>query len=312
YISFYSIKFRYLSDLDFNKPLIGVCRFVKYDDGFNVDYPNKIDEDINIAISGYKKELSNLFEYVLLKRGLYFEEASKIVEEYGKVDYELRYVSHGKVIDVIKNQHFDMLEDDDIDSSLLVGAKIGDFVTLEKGDVTIGAVIQNVTNRYPYNEDDYDIDVMGPIFSHLNIDSFEKLRKAFYKEYFIKVTRDVYFDDAISQMVEEIDYDVSDEVLKFFENYDAAPFYDELNSEKDEEDKKEVVKKILLYYSLVDSSYSTLKIDYNLHEQIEKNLMAVTIDGNYKMKDIIFEAGKIDILDRLKEMNVENIIKEYK
>ena len=100
--------------------------------------------------------------------------------------------------------------------------------------------------------------------------------------------------------------------LKEFNQEHLLTFYDELNSEKDEEDKKEVVKKILLYYSLVDSSYSTLKIDYNLHEQIEKNLMAVTIDGNYKMKDIIFEAVKIDILDRLKEMNVENIIKEYK
>lgn len=134
------LKFRYMSDLAYDKPLIGVCRFVKYDEAFDVDYPVSVNPNINLAIDKSNTELDDLFEYVLLSRGLYYEEASRVVNRNAKVDYELRYVSGDQVIEVIKNQHFDMLEDDDIDSSILIGAKIGDFVVLEDDNVTIGAV----------------------------------------------------------------------------------------------------------------------------------------------------------------------------
>ena len=305
------LKFRYISDFCYGKPLLGVCRFVKYEDAFNVDYPNRVNPHINIAIDEYNQEIDDLFDFVLLNRGLYYEEASRVVNRYAKVDYELRYVSGDQVIEVIKNQHFDMLEDDDIDYNILIGAKIGDFVVLEDDNVTIGAVIQNVTNRYPFNEEDYDEDIVNPILEKLNVKSFAQLKEAFFKEYLKKEARDLYFDDVICQMVKNIHYDVSDEELKFFENNKTKPFDIEFSGAENDDMKKEVIKKKLLY-SFLTNDLNKIEIDYNTHSRIEKSLITITLDGNTKLDDIIFEAGKTLILDRLKEREIENLTKEYK
>lgn len=305
------LKFRYMSDLAYDKPLIGVCRFVKYDEAFDVDYPVRVNPNINLAIDKSNTELDDLFEYVLLSRGLYYEEASRVVNRNAKVDYELRYVSGDQVIEVIKNQHFDMLEDDDIDSSILIGAKIGDFVVLEDDNVTIGAVIQNVTNRYPFNEEDYDEDIVNPILEKLRVNSFNQLKEAFYKEYYKKEARDLYFDDIINQMANSISYDVSSEEIKFFDEYKTKPFESDYNNAKSDKEKKAIIKKKLIYGILVDDLHK-LDIDYDSQLKIVNTLITITLDGNVKDEDIAFEVGKTLILDKMKERNVENLTKEYK
>ena len=305
------LKFRYMSDVAYDRPLIGVCRFIKYDDSFNVEYPVKVNPNINIAIDKSSKELDDLFEFVLLNRGLYYEEASRVINRNAKVDYELRYVSGDQVIEVIKNQHFDMLEDDDIDSSILIGAKIGDFVVLEDDNVTIGAVIQNVTNRYPFNEEDYDEDIVNPILEKLRVNSFGQLKEAFYHEYYKKEARDLYFDDIINQMAQSMQYDVSNEEIKFFDEYRTVPFESEYKNAKSNKEKKDIIKKKLLYGVLADD-VQKLEIDYDSQLKIERTLITITLDGNVKDEDMAYEAGKTLILDKMKERNVENLIKEYK
>lgn len=304
------LRLRYQTDLNYSTPLIGICKGVKYDDSFDVDYPVELSNKVNQRIDGKQKECENFFELALLKRGLYFEKADTQIKKFAKIDYELRYVENDIVIDVIKNQKFDMLEDDDIDADILIGARIGDFVILKDGKIKIGALIQNITNRIPFSENEYDKDVMYPIFKNLKTRSFQEFRDKYYDIYVKKCARDIYFNEIIDQMVNDVSFDVSDEVVKLFDELGDVPFrvsYDDCSSILD---KKEIIKKKLLFYYLVQNNNFD---SVDMYDRIDINfeLTFLSIDELVSIAEVNYEIDKIALLDNFKK-EINNIIKEYK
>ena len=304
------LRFRYQTDLNYNTPLIGICKALKYSDSFDVSYPKEISTKVNKIIESKQNSKEDFFEMALLKRGLYFEKADKQVLKYAKVDYELRYVDNDTIIDVIKNQKFDMLEDDDIDADILIGARIGDFVILKDGKIKIGALIQNITNRIPFSENEYDKDVMYPIFKNLKTRSFQEFRDKYYDIYVKKCARDIYFNEIIDQMVNDVSFDVSDEVVKLFDELGDVPFrvsYDDCSSILD---KKEIIKKKLLFYYLVQNNNFD---SVDMYDRIDINfeLTFLSIDELVSIAEVNYEIDKIALLDNFKK-EINNIIKEYK
>ena len=283
------LHFRYLSNLTYNKKLLGVCRFISSSEVFNVEIPTEVNKNSDKKILSAINNKEQAFNYTLLKRGLYYEQASKKVNWFGKIDYELRYIENGKTIDVIKNQHFDMLEDDDIDGSILIGAKIGDFVVLQEEPIVIGALIQNITNRFPYSEEQYDFDVITPIFESFKIRSFTELKEKLFYEYEIECARRIYFDDIINQMVKNVDYEVSDEEIKFFDEEKDAPYQKEYIDTDNKEKKQEIIKKQLLIYYLSELYSNTMFDDFY---QVDRAVRLLSLDNNSR-SDVYFTINKI-------------------
>ena len=304
------LRLRYQTDLNYSTPLIGICKGVKYDDSFDVDYPVELSNKVNQRIDGKQKECENFFELALLKRGLYFEKADTQIKKFAKIDYELRYVENDIVIDVIKNQKFDMLEDDDIDGSILIGAKIGDLVILKDDKIKIGALIQNITNRIPFSENSYDKDVMYPIYKSLKTRSFQDFRNKYYEIYKKKCARDIYFKTIIDEMASRVRYEVSDEVVKLFDELNDLPFRSSYEDCSTILEKKVEIKKKLLYYYLVlknDLEYTDM---YNAIDTNEE-LTFLSINDSVSMSEVNFEINKMALLDILKD-KIKNINKEYK
>lgn len=304
-------NFRYLTDVKYDSPLIGVCRFLKYHDSFDIKIPDEIDKnaDNDIDIQFAKREEG--FNEALYLKGLYYEKPVDKVTKYSKIDYELRYQTKGKVFNVVKNQHFDMMEDEDIDYSLLINAKVGDSITLSDGEISIIALIQNITDRVLFSEECHDEDVMYNIYQKLKVKDFSSLRARFYEEYHKQITRDIYIDTIINQMLDDFNYDVSDTEVKFFDELMPIAYATAYEDCDDKEEKKLIIKKIILFYILLAHGDNQER-DMDDIVDIDEVINVLSIDGFVSVAIINHELDKIDILDYLKEINVNNINKKYK
>lgn len=304
------LKYKYLSKLNYDSPLIGVCRFIKGSDCFDVPYPAEVSNSAKDTIKEMENYSDDSFDRELLKQGLYYEKASNVVLDNGKIDYELRYVSSGQVIEVIKNQHFDLFEDDDLDKNKLIGAHIGDFVIIDEGTIEIGVLIQNITNRYLYSDSSYDKDLINPILKKFSLSSFNELKEKYKIELQKTLTRDAYFKDLMHQMVENVEYEASDEVIKFFDEYPPYAFRDEYDGCEDDDQKRYIIKIILLYHYLLDNKVSDS--DIFASDLLSYSLLMFHLNGMVTVREAGYENGKISILDNMKENNVKGITKEYK
>ncbi len=303
--------FKYLTDVKYDSPLIGVCRFLKYDDSFNISIPSKIDDSASEKIEKEFKKKDDGFKEALYLKGLYYEEPASSATLYSKIDYELRYLTNGKVFNVVKNQHFDMLEDEDLDFFLFLNSKVGDIITLSESDISIVALIQNITNRVFYSEDKYDKDVMDIIYHKLKVKDFSSLRNLFYEEYLKHITRNIYIDTVINSMLESFKYEVSETEIEFFDNLKPITYLNEYENSDDKEEKKLIIKKIILFYVLLDNANDEER-DFSDVVDIDEVMNVLTIDGAASVEVINHELDKIDILDYLKDNNVDNINKKYK
>lgn len=301
------LHFKYLNDVVYGTQLLGICYGIDYDSDYNLELPSQVNQDINSQIDDLIENKNIAFDYLLLNNGLYYEKADTIIKPYGKIDYEIRYLEKGKVFNVIKNQHFDMLEDDDIDASILIGAKIGDFVIIDNSDVTIGALIQNVTNRIPFNEDMYDYDIVFPILKKLGFSTFNELRTKYYEEYSLNCARDLYFNDIITSIANNCHHEVTEDEIDFYNEFGSVPFNDELKVDELEE-KKEVVKKILTYHYVMEKYCDIEDVDLLNEDPTITEVITDTISNLERN----YNQNKIAIIDYMKSNNVKNIIKKYK
>ena len=306
------IDYRYFTKYSPNLPFMGVCRFVAYDSAFDVDSPLEIDLKTEEIIERDYKHVEERFDEILLVNGLYFEEASNKANKYAKIDYELRYIENGSVFNVVKGQQFDMLEDDDIDPKLFQGVKIGDTVYLNEGKVSICALVQNITNRIPFTARNYDKDVIQQIFDRLKIYDFNIIKELFIKEYLIKSTRDNYIYNAITKMAKDINYDVSDMEVDFYDEINSLPFDSEYIDAKSNSKKKEIIKKKMLFNALKEKYSDDINCNMDLTLKVQDALAILMVGTLPTLEEVTYEIDKIYILDYFKNNNVKNINKEYK
>ena len=303
------LMFRYLSRVSYNSPLIGVCKFIKNSKDYVVPFPNQLDFYINSLIDEYSKKADSYFNLELLNQGLYYEKASDTVSQYGKIDYELRYLSNGEIIEVIKDQHFDLVFDDDLDPQKIIGAKIGDFIIIDEDQVVIGVLIQNITNRYLYNENEYDEDIINPILKKLNLTSFEELKNSFINEYRKYVARDRYFINLLANMADDVKCDVGDKVIDFLKECNPYPYKKDCTCCLNEAERNDAIKKLLIYYNLCDNELR--EVDSSEKLEISNSLKIFHLNGNLEDGELSYEINKVQILDRAKEV-LKDIYKEYK
>ena len=306
------IDYRYFTKYSPNIPFMGVCRFIAYDSAFDVDLPTEVDLKTEELIERDCKYVNDRFNEILLINGLYFEEASNKANKYAKIDYELRYIENGKVFNVVKGQQFDMLEDDDIDPKLFQGVKIGDMVYLSEDKVSICALVQNITNRIPFTGENYDKDVMQQIFNCLDIHDFNLLKELFIKEYKIKSSRDNYIYNIIDEMVKNINYDVSDFEIDFYDELYSLPFENEYIDAKSSSKKKEIIKKKMLFNALSEKYSDDINCYMDLTLKVQDGLNLLMVGNIPTLEEIVYEMDKIFILDYCKNNNIKNINKEYK
>ena len=304
-------NFRYLTDVKYDSPLMGVCRFLKYDESFDIEIPTEIDKSADTQIDIQFENREEGFKEALYLKGLYYEKPVDKVSKYSKIDYELRYLTNGKVFNVVKNQHFDMMEDEDIDYTLLLNAKVGDSITISDNGITIVALIQNITDRVFFSEEHFDKDVMDTIYQKLKVKDFSALRLRFYEEYQKQITRDIYIDTLINQMLDDFDYEVRDSEVEFFDDLRPVTYAGAYEDCDDKEEKKLIIKKIILFYILLAKADNQER-DIDDIVDIDKIINVLSIDGLVPVELINHELDKIDILDYLKEINVNNINKKYK
>ena len=306
------IDFRYFTDYSPNVPFMGVCRFISYDKAFDVSIPNEVDLEVEELINEDYSEVDERFDEMLLASGFYFEKAGSVVEKYAKIDYELRYLENGKVFNAVKGQHFDMFEDDDIDPNLFIGAKIGDEITLNEDLISICALIQNITNRIPFTPDNYEKHVIRQTFNILKISDFQSFKERFKEEYLLKATRDNYICNLIDKMVKLVNYDVSEEEIDFFDKIVSLPFEIEYDETKTRDEKKEIIKKKMMFYALSKKSQSAGIDNYDLLLKVQDSLGVLRMGRFATNEENIHEIDKISILDYCKNNNVKNINKDYK
>ena len=174
-------RFIYFNKYTKSRPLVGVLKTMGIPSSYELDVPEEI-----ICEEYNKETFEKKFNDTLLKRNLYYRKAQEEIDANSIFKYEIRYLNDGKIVSVVHNQEYDMQVDNDFDNSLFIGAKVNDIVVLSQDDVIMDAVITEIFQKSPYDEEYFD----KKKIKGLGYDSFKEFKDEYlklYKEYLTKI-----------------------------------------------------------------------------------------------------------------------------
>lgn len=186
-------KVNYFTLYSEKKPVTGVMKVVCLCDSNNIELTSDVK---------YKKISNSIlekrFNEMLLKNEKYTLKTADICNQHSVFTYDLHYVKDGKIIEKITDQEYDADFDYEINPDQYIGLKKGDTTILSQSDVIIEALITNVYEKIPYNEENCDLDFI----QEFGYDNFTE-----FKNYYMKL------DSEYLSMI-----DVSNKIIKYFIN----------------------------------------------------------------------------------------------
>ena len=224
---------KYFNDSNPQIPFMGVTKVFVLDDNLKLAIPENLSDSVKEEIANLHKTIDKEFEEILIKIGLFYQESTEIVCENSQVFYNLHYKKNGVYINTLKNQLFDMNEDNDIDKNLFLGAQVGDQIIINSDDVVIEAEITNVISKIPYSKTRFESDNIKELGYENLEDMYDDFEKSYYLLNKIEVIYNYIEDYAIKNTNFKIPKDLKEMFLKnnpYNKNVEKDIYHDILNT----------------------------------------------------------------------------------
>lgn len=213
-------EIRHLIEYKKNKPFIGVAVFATLPIDKSFVLPNVIEEKDDVE---FFNKANMMFKEIMLKKDFCYREKSNIIKEDSLVVYDLNCMKNGVLINTIENQEFNMASDDEFDSKLFLNCQIGDHIIVDQDEFINEAVIKDIYEKKPYNEENFDL---------TEIEKFDCSNFGEFRNKFIKAkVNDLRQQDIINKFIDSViknnkEYKLSKALIDFYKKmYEIS--YDE-------------------------------------------------------------------------------------
>ena len=193
-------------------PFMGVTKVYILDEDFKLSLPLGLNNSVKEEIDNLSQTIEKDFEDVLIKIGLFYQESTEIVCDNSQVFYNLHYKKDGVIINTLKNQLFDMNEDNDIDKNLFLGAQVGDRIIINSDDVIIEAEILSVISKIPYSKTRFDVNNIN----ELGYISLEDMYDDFEKSYYLLNKVEIIYNYIVDYAMKNTNFKISKELRDIF------------------------------------------------------------------------------------------------
>lgn len=224
---------KYFNDSNPQIPFMGVTKVFVLDDSLKLALPQSLSGSVREEIENLHETIDKEFEEILIKIGLFYQESTEIVCDNSQVLYNLHYKKDDVIINTLKNQLFDMNEDNDIDKNLFLGAQVGDRIVINSDDVVIEAEIINVVSKIPYSKTRFDVNNIN----ELGYSSLEDMYDDFEKSYYLLNKIEIIYNYIEDYAVKNTNFKIPKELKEIFlknnpynKNVEEDVYHDILNT----------------------------------------------------------------------------------
>lgn len=236
-----------------DKLFVGVARFIYSPEEVAIALPTVMPLRVLNEVKNKQKNAKEELIKVLLENNYSESVETDVVDKECVVTCDIRYTIGDDVISNYENQIIMMYSENDLNTEVLIGAKINDIVLMNVLDnVATKVVIKKIEKMVPYNSktDKKKIEELG-------FDSYEELEKKFIQSYkkFIKI--DKYIDYVIDFATQNTKLSSSNYIYDFYKDRDDILYYDLFKKTKNIKDKKKIINKCYVF----DVFYRALELN---------------------------------------------------
>lgn len=139
-------KFRYLTRITRNNPLLVICQFCILPPDIQLKFPTKIPKEI-FKISHTPEVVRGFVRQILLQNGEYEFKLGEVAKKGSVVKYDIAYTREDYVISEIEDQEINLNDIEQPECALFLNAKVGDEIILdEDNSVTVIAKVKEIRN----------------------------------------------------------------------------------------------------------------------------------------------------------------------
>lgn len=139
-------KFRYLTRITRNNPLLVICQFCILPPDIQLKFPTKIPKEI-FKISHTPEVVRGFVRQILLQNGEYEFKLGEVAKKGSVVKYDIAYTRENYVISEIEDQEINLNDIEQPECALFLNAKVGDEIILdEDNSVTVIAKVKEIRN----------------------------------------------------------------------------------------------------------------------------------------------------------------------
>jgi hypothetical protein len=142
----YGRKFRYLTRISRNNPLLVICQFCILPPDLQLKFPTKIPKEI-FKVSHAPDVVRGFVRQILIQNGEYEYKIGEVAKKGSIVKYDIAYTREDYVISEIEGQEINLNDIEQPECALFLNAKVGDEIILdEDNSVTVIAKVKEIRN----------------------------------------------------------------------------------------------------------------------------------------------------------------------
>lgn len=202
---------RYLMNFEIGRPMMGIVEMCILPDNLNFSLPTFI-PDIFYESKIEKDNVKSFIDKLFLANNLFKYEDANQVSLDSIITYDLRFEKDNVVINEIKDQKFDCMNDDDLDLDLIEGKKVGSEVYIDVDDVYTILKITSIKDRVPIEENNENVAKL----KFGSIKSYDSLFKKIESVLEFQKNVDVAMIFILEGIIASNQIEISDEVIRFF------------------------------------------------------------------------------------------------
>ncbi len=256
--------------------------------------PNSVSQDVIDKLLNVSQNTQKNFQKKLIECGLYYNKKADVVSSFSVITYDLHYQKDDIVINTIKDQVFDMNEDEDINKELFLGAHLGDKIVVDEDDILVIAEIKKIRDKIPYSNSKYNADKIAEI----DYSDFDEMYNEFKKAYTNLSKVNILFDYILEYARENTDFSFPPQIKEFYksalkDDYPNLFLGDNFNGDLEEK----------MFFDLLNSltPYERLKIITDI----------LDFDAIFNDLEFYYRTSLIEFEDVSKYITKKNIISYY-
>ncbi|MDD4000523.1 MAG: hypothetical protein PHX62_06495 [Bacilli bacterium] len=272
-------KFRYLTKLSRNHPLLVISQFCILPIDLQIKLPTKIPAEI-FKISYASDVLKDFTRQILIQNGEYEYKDAEVSKKGSIVKYDIAYVRDDFIISEIEDQEINLDDVEQPDRSLFLNRRVGETLILDEDDsVTVKATIKEI-RALTVNRLTNKIVSELKFLNTKTVSEFNEKIKAIFNFSSSVVILLNYLAEFVIQTG---DIELDDYVLDFFLENANVPKSKKALDEYIAQIKKEVIKEYIIWvinlnYTDVDNVYmNKILEEYEFEKILFNNPMR--IDG---------------------------------
>lgn len=273
---------------------IGVMTAYLIPDDVKIAIPTTISQEVADKLLYVSKSMKSNFQKKLIECGLCYNKKVDVVSDYSTITYDLHYQKDDIVINTIKDQTFDMSNDEDINREIFLKAHVGDKIVVDEDEIVVVAEITKIRDKIPYSDERYN----GDKLLEYGYSDFDEMYQDFKKSYTNLSKVNIVFDYILSYARENTEFSFPSPIKRFYKNalknnYPSV-FYGELNNDELEEK---------MFFDLLNSltPYERLKIITDL----------LDFDAMFNDLEFYYRTSLIEFEEVSKYITKKNIISYY-